>query len=188
MQIDKKFPIHRPLSQLSVTFVEFILLYEPVKNEATGTHYCQVTATFTSTCNIDKNSVCRWLSILLSTQIRRPCAHTRALTTRGESIASLWSYSDFTSNVQQRMRRRKLMKKPFYSLLFRLSSICGHRYCNNTDTLRKGRSTSESLGSYSDLALTCKIHNKPLCRRLSINLFTNRRIFHLGELARQRRT
>ena len=44
---------------------------------------------------------------------------------------------------------------------------------------------SESLGSYSDLARTCKIHNKSLCLRLSINLFTNRRIFHLGELARQ---
>ena len=135
----------------------------------------------------DKNSVCRWLSILLSMQIRRPCAHTRAFTTRGESIASLWTYSDFTSNVQQRMRRRKFMKKPFYCRHFRLSYICGHRYCNNTDTLRKGRSTSESLGSYSDLALTCKIHNKPLCRRLSINLSTNRRVIQLGKLTSQRR-
>ena len=37
-------------------FVEFILLYEIVKNEVTGKHYCQVIATFTSKCNIDKNS------------------------------------------------------------------------------------------------------------------------------------
>ena len=50
------------------------------------------------------------------------------------------------------------MKIPFHCRLFRLSSICGHRCCNNTDTLRKGRTTSESLGSYSDLARTCKIH------------------------------
>ena len=136
----------------------------------------------------DKNSVYRWLSILLSMQTRRPCVHTRDLTTRGESIASLWTYSDFTSSVQQRMRRWKFMKIPFHCRLFSLSSICGRRCCNNTDALRKGRTTSESLGSYSDLARTCKMRNKSLCLRLSINLFTNRRIFHLGELARQRRT
>ena len=53
MQIDKKFPF-RPLSQLSVTFIEFIVLYTLVKEEATGTHYWLVTATFTSTCLMTK--------------------------------------------------------------------------------------------------------------------------------------
>ena len=183
MQIDKKFPIRRPLSQLSVTFVEFIVLYTLVKEEATGTHYWLVSATFTSKCDIDKNSVCSWLSILQ----RRPCAHTRALTTRGESISSLRTYSDFTSNVQQRMRRWKFMKKPFYCRHFRLSPICGRRCCNSIYALRKGRTTSESLGSYSDLARTCKMHNKSLCRWLSINLSTNRRVIQLGKLASQRR-
>ena len=51
---DIKFPIRRPLSQWSVTFVEFIVLYELVKEEATGTHYWLVTATFTSTCLMTK--------------------------------------------------------------------------------------------------------------------------------------
>ena len=50
MQIDKNCPIRRPLSQWSVMFVEFIVLYTLVKEEATGTHYWIVTATFTSTC------------------------------------------------------------------------------------------------------------------------------------------
>ena len=54
MQIDIKFPIRRPLSQWSVTFVEFIVLYNLVKEEATGTHYWLVTATFTSTCLMTK--------------------------------------------------------------------------------------------------------------------------------------
>ena len=50
MQIDKNCQIRRPLSQLSVTFVQFIVLYALVKEEATGTHYWLVTANFTSTC------------------------------------------------------------------------------------------------------------------------------------------
>ncbi len=56
MQIDIKFPIRRPLSQWSVTFVEFIVLYELVKEEATGTQWL-VTATFTSTCLMPKTPV-----------------------------------------------------------------------------------------------------------------------------------
>ena len=51
MQIDKNCPIRRPFSQWSVTFVEFIVLYTLVKEEATGT---LVTATFTSTCLMTK--------------------------------------------------------------------------------------------------------------------------------------
>ena len=54
MQIDKKSPIRRHLSQWSLTFVEFIVLYTLVKEEAAGTHYWLVTATFTSTSLMTK--------------------------------------------------------------------------------------------------------------------------------------
>ena len=171
MQIDKKFPIRRPLSQLSVTFVEFILLYELVKNEATGTHYWQVTATFTSTCILTKTLFvvgfpfccpCRYVDLVL---IHVPLQQEEKASLRCGLTAIL-----------QVMSNNACADGNSWKDPFRLSPICGHRYCNNTDTLRKGRSTTESLGSYSDLARTCKIHNKPLCRRLSINLFTNRRM------------
>ena len=62
----KNCPIRRPLSQWFDTFVEFIVLYTLVKEEATGTHYWLVTATLTSTC-LMTNTVYRWLSILLPT-------------------------------------------------------------------------------------------------------------------------
>ena len=137
---------------------------------------------------IDKISVCRWLSILLSMQIRRPCAHTRALTTRGESIASLWTYSDFTSNVQQRMRRRKFLKNPFIVAFSDCRRSVGIDIVIIQTLLEKKDQRASLWGSYSDLALTCKIYiYKPLCRRLSINLSTNRRVILLGKLASQRR-
>ena len=142
MQIDKNCPISRPLmSQWSVTFAEFIVLYTLVKEEATGTHYWLVTATFTSTCLMTKT--------LFIVGFLFCCPHryvyidlVRARTRRSESNASLASYSKFTSNVQQRMRRWKFTEISCYFCLPCPSDICGHRSCSNTDVRRKGRKTN----------------------------------------------
>ena len=140
MQIDKNCPIRRPFSQWSVTFVEFIVLYTLVKEEATGTHYWLVTATFTSTCLMTKTPFI--VGFLFCCPHGRTCTRTHARTRRSESNTSLASYSKFTSNVQQRMRRWKFTEISCYFCLPCPSDICGHRSCSNTDARRKGRKTN----------------------------------------------